>query len=180
MIGRLRGELVIKQPPRLMIDVGGIGYEAEAPMSTFYDLPQVGQNVVLFTHLHVREDAHTLYAFASEDERSLFRDLIRVSGVLEGFEQQAERLMDARFRTEVQDLLHLVSRLTGCSGSGARADASAGAHRTLRAAEALGCPAAAVRKASLQHRPNANGAGGLIKVNLATKAASFFEEQLKN
>lgn len=81
MIGRIRGELVIKQPPRLMIDVGGIGYEAEAPMSTFYDLPQVGQNVVLFTHLQVREDAHTLYAFASEDERGLFRDLIRVSGV---------------------------------------------------------------------------------------------------
>ncbi|MCG6870391.1 MAG: Holliday junction branch migration protein RuvA [Gammaproteobacteria bacterium] len=81
MIGRIRGELVIKQPPRLMIDVGGIGYEAEAPMSTFYDLPQVGQTVVLFTHLHVREDAHTLYAFASEEERGLFRDLIRVSGV---------------------------------------------------------------------------------------------------
>jgi Holliday junction DNA helicase RuvA len=81
VIGRIRGELVIKQPPRLMIDVGGIGYEAEAPMSTFYDLPQVGQAVVLFTHLHVREDAHTLYAFASEEERGLFRDLIRVSGV---------------------------------------------------------------------------------------------------
>ncbi|MEA3411378.1 MAG: Holliday junction branch migration protein RuvA [Pseudomonadota bacterium] len=81
MIGRIRGELVIKQPPRLMIDVGGIGYEAEAPMSTFYDLPQVGQAVILFTHLQVREDAHTLYAFASEDERGLFRDLIRVSGV---------------------------------------------------------------------------------------------------
>lgn len=81
MIGRIRGELVIKQPPRLMIDVGGIGYEAEAPMSTFYGLPQVGHDVVLFTHLHVREDAHTLYAFASEEERGLFRDLIRVSGI---------------------------------------------------------------------------------------------------
>jgi Holliday junction DNA helicase RuvA len=81
VIGRIRGELVIKQPPRLMIDVGGIGYEAEAPMSTFYDLPPVGQTVVLCTHLHVREDAHTLYAFSSEEERGLFRNLIRVSGV---------------------------------------------------------------------------------------------------
>lgn len=80
MIGRLRGELVYKQPPFLMVDVGGVGYEIEAPMSTFYDLPLQGE-VILFTHLAVREDAHILYGFASESERSLFRSLLKVSGV---------------------------------------------------------------------------------------------------
>ena len=81
MIGRLRGELVYKQPPQLMVDVNGVGYELEAPMSTFYELPAVGEAVTLFTHLQVREDAHALYAFAREDERGLFRDLLKVSGV---------------------------------------------------------------------------------------------------
>ncbi len=81
MIGRLRGELVFKQPPQLMVDVNGVGYELEAPMSTFYELPAVGEAVTLFTHLQVREDAHALYAFAREDERGLFRDLLKVSGV---------------------------------------------------------------------------------------------------
>lgn len=80
MIGRLRGELIHKQPPFLMVEVGGVGYELEAPMSTFYDLPLQGE-VILFTHLAVREDAHVLYGFASEAERSLFRTLLKVSGV---------------------------------------------------------------------------------------------------
>ena len=69
MIGRLRGILVSKQPPALMIDVNGVGYELEAPMSTFYGLPPVGSEVRLLTHLVVREDAHVLYGFASDDER---------------------------------------------------------------------------------------------------------------
>ncbi|MDD3516945.1 MAG: Holliday junction branch migration protein RuvA [Chromatiales bacterium] len=81
MIGRLRGELVFKQPPHLLIDVGGVGYEIEAPLSTFYDLPEVGGTVTLFTHLHVREDAHVLYGFGRETDRALFRSLIRVNGV---------------------------------------------------------------------------------------------------
>ena len=81
MIGFLRGRLAGKHPPALVIDVGGVGYELEAPMSTFYQLPEVGQDVQLFTHLVVREDAHLLYGFASESERRLFRDLLRVSGV---------------------------------------------------------------------------------------------------
>lgn len=81
MIGRLRGELVAKRPPYLLVDVGGVGYELEAPMSTFYDLPAVGAGVQLHTHLVVREDAHVLYAFAREAERALFRSLLRVSGV---------------------------------------------------------------------------------------------------
>jgi holliday junction DNA helicase RuvA len=81
MIGRLTGKLVSKQPPLLVIDVGGVGYECEAPMSTFYKLPGVGEPVSLHTHLTVREDAHLLFAFATQQEKQLFRDLIKVSGV---------------------------------------------------------------------------------------------------
>jgi holliday junction DNA helicase RuvA len=81
MIGRLRGELVYKRPPQLMLDVGGVGYELEAPMSTFYELPGVGAPVTLFTHLAVREDAQVLYGFAREQERGLFRGLLKVTGV---------------------------------------------------------------------------------------------------
>ena len=81
MIGFLRGKLAAKHPPQLLVDVGGVGYEVEAPMSTFYGLPGVGAEVHLFTHLVVREDAHVLFGFGSERERSLFRELIKVSGV---------------------------------------------------------------------------------------------------
>jgi Holliday junction DNA helicase RuvA len=81
MIGFLRGKLAARHPPQLLVDVGGVGYEVEAPMSTFYGLPGVGAEVQLFTHLVVREDAHVLFGFGSERERSLFRELIKVSGV---------------------------------------------------------------------------------------------------
>lgn len=81
MIGRLRGKIIFKQPPRLLLDVQGVGYEIDATMSTFYELPDVGQDVVLHTHLIVREDAHLLFGFVSEAERSLFRNLIKVSGI---------------------------------------------------------------------------------------------------
>jgi holliday junction DNA helicase RuvA len=81
MIGHLRGRLAAKQPPQLVVDVGGVGYELEAPMSTFYSLPAVGAEVLLHTHLVVREDAHLLFAFGTEQERRLFRDLLKVSGV---------------------------------------------------------------------------------------------------
>ncbi|MET0003588.1 Holliday junction branch migration protein RuvA [Candidatus Thiodiazotropha sp. LNASS1] len=81
MIGRLRGELVHKQAPHMLIDVNGVGYELEAPLSTFFTLPEAGQAVTLFTHLAVREDAHVLYAFATESERTLFRSLLKVSGI---------------------------------------------------------------------------------------------------
>jgi Holliday junction DNA helicase RuvA len=81
VIGFLRGRLVAKHPPQLLVDVGGVGYEVEAPMSTFYDLPAVGTDVTLHTQLVVREDAHTLFGFGSERERALFRELIKVSGV---------------------------------------------------------------------------------------------------
>ncbi|MBK1631918.1 Holliday junction branch migration protein RuvA [Thiohalocapsa halophila] len=81
MIGRLRGQVLAKHPPQVLIDVGGVGYEVEAPMSTFYDLPAVGEEVALVTHLVVREDAHVLYGFLHERDRALFRDLLKVTGV---------------------------------------------------------------------------------------------------
>jgi Holliday junction DNA helicase RuvA len=81
MIGRLHGTVLHKQPPGLLLDVQGVAYELDVPMSTFYVLPEVGQKVTLHTHLAVREDAQQLYGFATQEEKQLFRDLIRVSGV---------------------------------------------------------------------------------------------------
>ena len=81
MIGYLRGRLVVRQPPSIVVDVQGVGYECEAPMSTFYNLPALGAEVALHTHLVIRDDAHVLYAFGSDDERRVFRALLKVSGV---------------------------------------------------------------------------------------------------
>lgn len=81
MIGRLQGILLTKAPPQLLIDVNGVGYEVDAPMSTFYQLPNTGNPVVLHTHLVVREDAQLLYGFYSEAERHMFRSLIKINGV---------------------------------------------------------------------------------------------------
>ncbi|WP_299176669.1 Holliday junction branch migration protein RuvA [uncultured Neptuniibacter sp.] len=81
MIGRLKGELIEKLPPQLVIDVQGVGYEVEASMNTFYQLPEVGSGVTLFTHFVVREDAQLLYGFYDREERSLFRTLIKANGV---------------------------------------------------------------------------------------------------
>ncbi|WP_333878687.1 Holliday junction branch migration protein RuvA [Methylobacter sp.] len=81
MIGFLRGKLVLKAPPLLVLDVNGVGYEVEAPMTTFYNLPVIGAEIILHTHLVVREDAHILFGFSTEDDRSMFRTLIKVNGV---------------------------------------------------------------------------------------------------
>jgi Holliday junction DNA helicase RuvA len=81
MIGRLTGQLVDKNPPQITVDVGGVGYEVDVPMSTFYSLPGLGDKVSLLTHFVVREDAQLLYGFASAGERETFRQLIRISGV---------------------------------------------------------------------------------------------------
>jgi Holliday junction DNA helicase RuvA len=81
MIGFLKGRLAVKQPPMVLVDVNGVGYELEAPMSTFYGLPATGETVALFTHLVIREDAHVLYGFGTDGERRLFRGLLKVSGV---------------------------------------------------------------------------------------------------
>lgn len=81
MIGRLSGTLLHKRPPEIVVDVGGVGYELQVPMTTLFQLPDVGETVTLVTHHAVREDAHTLYGFAGERDRELFRALIKVSGV---------------------------------------------------------------------------------------------------
>lgn len=81
MIGQVRGIILEKLPPQLLVDVQGVGYEIDAPMSTFYQLPEVGSEVKLFTHLIIREDAHALYGFYTRDERLLFRALLKVNGV---------------------------------------------------------------------------------------------------
>lgn len=81
MIGRISGTLLAKNPPQLVVDVGGIGYEIDVPMSTFYNLPGTGERVVLHTHMVVREDAHLLFGFATEAERRTFRQLLKISGV---------------------------------------------------------------------------------------------------
>ncbi len=81
MIGRLTGILVEKNPPAILLDVGGVGYEVDVPMSTFYNLPAAGERVTLFTHLVVREDAHLLYGFGTENERRAFRQLLKISGI---------------------------------------------------------------------------------------------------
>ncbi len=81
MIGFLRGKIKKKQPPLLLLDVQGVGYEVEAPMTTFYVLPDVENDIEIFTHLVVRDDAHLLFGFATENERHLFRTLIKVNGV---------------------------------------------------------------------------------------------------
>jgi Holliday junction DNA helicase RuvA len=81
MIGQLRGILIEKTPPTLMLDVGGVGYSCQAPLSTFFNLPELGKEVTLRTHLIVREDAHLLYAFSNQNECKLFQEIIKVSGV---------------------------------------------------------------------------------------------------
>jgi Holliday junction DNA helicase RuvA len=81
MIGRLRGTLISKQPPSLLIEVGGVGYDVDAPMSTIYDLPATGKEVILLTHYAVKEDGVALYGFLREAERAMFRNLLKVSGI---------------------------------------------------------------------------------------------------
>lgn len=81
MIGFIRGKLFSKTPPQLVVDVQGVGYEVEAPMTTFYDLPALGEELLLYTHLVIRDDAHILFAFSTESDRKMFRALIKVNGV---------------------------------------------------------------------------------------------------
>ncbi len=113
MIGRLHGVLISKQPPMLLLDVHGVGYEVEAPMSSIFDLPATGQPVTLLIHTVVREDAFLLYGFLRETERSLFRNLLKISGVgaklalaiLSGM--SAQEFADAVQRNDVSTLIRL-------------------------------------------------------------------------
>jgi Holliday junction DNA helicase RuvA len=117
VIGRLSGILIAKNPPQVMVDAGGVGYEVDVPMSTFYNLPATGEKVVLLTHLVVREDAHILFGFGTEDERAAFRKLIRISGV------GARTALSVLSGLSVNDLAHAVAtqdgaRLTKVPGIG--------------------------------------------------------------
>lgn len=117
MIGRITGTLLEKHPPQVLVDVGGVGYEVDVPMSTFYNLPATGQSVTLVTHLVVREDAHLLYGFGSQEERSAFRQLLKVSGI------GAKIALGVLSGMSVADLAHAVAsqevgRLTKIPGIG--------------------------------------------------------------
>lgn len=117
MIGRISGKLVAKHPPQILVDVGGVGYEIQVPMSTLYQLPATGAEAVLLTHLVVREDAHLLYGFATEQERHLFRQLLKITGV------GARTALAVLSGMSVADLHHAVSaqdsgRLTKIPGIG--------------------------------------------------------------
>ncbi len=117
MIGRLTGILVAKNPPQILLDVRGVAYEVDVPMSTFYNLPGTGEEVMLHTHLVVREDAHLLYGFGSEQERSAFRQLLKITGI------GARTALSVLSGLSVADLAHAVTlqeagRLTKIPGIG--------------------------------------------------------------
>jgi Holliday junction DNA helicase RuvA len=107
VIGRIAGKLVAKHPPQILIDVHGVGYELDVPMSTLYQLPGTGTDVSLLTHLLIREDAHHLYGFATESERSLFRQLLKISGI------GARTALAVLSGMSVSDLRDAVSRQEG-------------------------------------------------------------------
>ncbi|MBX3650372.1 MAG: Holliday junction branch migration protein RuvA [Burkholderiales bacterium] len=159
MIGRVTGRLLAKQPPQITVDVQGIGYEIDVPMSTLYQLPATGAEVILYTQLVVREDAHLLYGFATEAERALFRQLIRISGigartalsVLSGLSvaelQEAVRAQDAGRLTKIPGignktaerlLLELRDRLPKAGVQAAAGGAATGGSDIANALSALG------------------------------------------
>lgn len=107
MIGRLTGKLIEKRPPTVVLEVQGVGYEVDVPMSTFYQLPATGDTVTLYTHMVVREDAHLLFGFATDEERQVFRQLVRISGV------GARTALAVLSGLSVSELFHAVSNQDG-------------------------------------------------------------------
>ncbi|BCB25804.1 Holliday junction ATP-dependent DNA helicase RuvA [Sulfurimicrobium lacus] len=160
MIGRLSGKLLEKHPPQILLDVQGVGYEVDVPMSTFYNLPALGESVTLHTQLIVREDAHLLYGFASDEERQTFRRLLKITGVgaklaltiLSGMSvgelAQAVVAQDAGRLTRIPGigkktaerlLLELKDKLEGITASGVPlSSVAAGSSDILNALQALG------------------------------------------
>lgn len=189
MIGRIAGVLLEKNPPALLVDAAGVGYEIDVPMSTFYGLPAIGERVTLLTHLAVREDAHQLFGFATVAERNAFRQLIRISGVgarialavLSGMSvdelAQAVALQDAARLTRVPGigkktaerlLLELKGKLADALNVGAAATAATnGAADILKALLALGY---SEREAGTAARQVPAGTGVSDGIRLALKS----------
>ena len=197
MIGRLRGKIISKQPPMLLIEVAGVGYEVEAPMSTFYQLPETEAEVLLHTHLIVREDAQLLCGFASEGERKLFRSLIKINGVgaklalaiLSGMsaaeftrcihEEDAAtliRLPGVGRKTAERLIIEMRDRLpktetqtTAVSGEGAATGAADAGSEARHALEALGYKPAEARR--MVQKAAAEGLSSEEIIRAALKAA---------
>ena len=198
MIGRLRGILISKQPPSLLVEVGGIGYAVEAPMSTIYDLPGVGKEVILLTHHAVKEDSVTLYGFLHENERALFRNLLKVSGigakialaVLSGVStDHFARLVHAgdvvaltkipgigkktaeRIVVELRDRLDGMSTMSGVSVSGVKAPLDAAGEATI-ALQQLGYKPAEVSRLVQKVAAEGDNAESIIRKALRAALGS--------
>lgn len=190
MIGRISGTLLEKNPPQLLIDCNGVGYELDVPMSTFYNLPALGEKVVLLTHLAVREDAHLLFGFGTVEERTVFKQLIRISGIgartalsiLSGMSvadlSQAVTLQEAGRLTKVPGigkktaerlLLELKGKLGADIGAGGAAAISDATSDILNALAALGY---SDKEATLALKQVPAGTGVSDGIKLALKALS--------
>ena len=190
MIGRLSGILLEKNPPQLLVDCNGVGYEVDVPMSTFYNLPSTGERVVLLTQMIVREDAHLLYGFGSSDERSTFRELLKITGigarmalaVLSGMSvhelAQTVTMQDAARLTRVPGigkktaerlLLELKGKLGADLGAAGGAISSDATSDILNALLALGY---SDKEAMLALKQVPSGAGVSDGIKLALKALS--------
>jgi holliday junction DNA helicase RuvA len=190
MIGRIAGTLLEKNPPEVLVDAGGVGYEIDVPMSTFYNLPAVGERITLLTHLAIRDDAHQLYGFLTAAERQAFRELIRIVGVgsrtalavLSGMSvnelAQAIMLQESGRLTKIPGigrktaerlLLELKGRLGAApeTAAGTSAPAADGSTDVLRALLALGY---SEREAAAAVRQLPAGAGVSDGIRLALKA----------
>jgi Holliday junction DNA helicase RuvA len=190
VIGRIEGRLLEKNPPSVLVDANGVGYEIDVPMSTFYNLPAVGERVVLLTHLIVREDAHLLYGFGTAAERNAFRELIRISGVgsrtalavLSGLSvdelAQAVTLQESGRLTKIPGigkktaerlLLELKGKL-GAAIEGAGATTSAAADSGTDIVRALIALGYSEREATLARRQVPAGTGVSEGIRLALKS----------
>jgi holliday junction DNA helicase RuvA len=190
MIGRLSGILVEKNPPQLLVDCHGVGYEIDVPMSTFYNLPALGEKLVLLTHLAVREDAHLLYGFGTAEERNVFKQLIKISGIgartalsiLSGMSvadlAQAITLQEAGRLTKVPGigkktaerlLLELKGKLGADLGGGSAAPHGDASNDILNALLALGY---SDKEAMLALKQVPAGSGVSDGIKLALKALS--------
>ncbi len=173
MIGRLSGTLVEKNPPQILLDVQGVAYELDVPMSTFYNLPNPGEALTLFTHLVVREDAHLLFGFGSETERRAFRQLIRISGI------GARIALSVLSGLSVAELAHAVSmqdtgRLTRIPGIGKKT-----AERLLlELKDKLGAEVSAVAGATRPAPASADVLNALVALGYSDKEAAHAVKQL--